>query len=80
MTNNNLASIAQRLQQPTPPFFKKLRTIGLLMAATGGAVMAAQVELPAVVTQIASYLTVAGGIITSVSQMTVNTPELSTKN
>ncbi|GGH63497.1 hypothetical protein HNQ91_002511 [Filimonas zeae] len=80
MTNNNLASIAQRLQQPTPPFFKKLRTIGLLMAATGGAVMAAQVELPAVVTQIASYLTVAGGIITSVSQMTVNTPELNTKN
>lgn len=80
MTNNNLASIAQRLQQPTPPFFKKLRTIGLLMAATGGAVMAVQVELPAVVTQIASYLTVAGGIITSVSQMTVNTPELNTKN
>lgn len=70
MANKNL-NLGQRLIAPTSGFFKKIRTIGLVLAAVGGAIVAAPVTLPAVVISIAGYLTVAGGVMTAVSQATV---------
>lgn len=70
MANKNL-NLGQRLVAPTSGFFKKIRTIGLVLAAVGGAIVAAPVSLPAVVVTIAGYLTVAGGVMTAVSQATV---------
>lgn len=61
-------SILNRLQAPTPPFFKKIRNIGLVLAAIGSAIIAAPVTLPLIVVQVASYLTVAGAVATAVSQ------------
>ena len=63
-------SIKQRVQSPTPNFFKKIRNIGLILAAVGGAIITAPVALPAVVVNVAGYLAVAGGIASAISQAT----------
>ncbi len=64
-------NIIQRIQSPTPYFFKKLRSIGIMLAAVGGAIIAAPIALPAVIVTIAGYAAVAGSVITAVSQLTV---------
>jgi hypothetical protein len=61
----------ERVNAPTPKFFKKVRNIGLILAAVSGTIIAAPVALPAVVIQIAGYLAVASGVATAVSQATV---------
>ena len=61
-------NLKQRWQAPTPPFFKKLRKWGLIIAAIGGAVITAPVSLPAAVITVAGYLTVAGAVASAVSQ------------
>lgn len=60
--------ILNRVSSPTPSFFKKLRNIGLTVAAIAGAIIAAPVALPAVIVKIAGYLVVAGGVLGSASQ------------
>lgn len=68
-------SILSRAKAPTPRFFKKVRRIGLLLAAVSGAVLAAPVALPLVITQVAGYLAVAGTVATAVSQVTTKAEE-----
>jgi hypothetical protein len=63
--------LLKRAYAPTPKFFKVLRSIGLVLAAVGGTVLAAPVALPALVTSIGGYLAVAGGVASAVSQLTV---------
>jgi hypothetical protein len=60
--------ILNRVGSPTPTFFKKLRNIGLTVAAIAGAIIAAPVALPAVIVKIAGYLVVAGGVLGGTSQ------------
>lgn len=64
-------NIQKRIISPTPPFFQKLRTAGLMLAAISSAVLTAPVSLPAIVTSIAGYTGLAGGIISTVCQLTV---------
>ena len=64
-----------RLQQPTPPFFKKIRNIGLLIAAVGSSILAAPVTLPLLLVNIAGYLVVAGGVMSTVGQAAVKREE-----
>jgi hypothetical protein len=61
-------NIIDRMKCPTPPFFKKLRNVGLVLAAIGGAVMASPITLPIGVVTVAGYIAVAGGVVTAVSQ------------
>ncbi len=68
---NEVKKVIKRANRPTPKFFKKMRTIGLTLAGVGAAILAAPVALPAVVIQIAGYLTVAGGVAGAVSQTAV---------
>ena len=70
MASKNI-SITQRIFAPTPRFFKKVRAIGLGLAAIGGALLASPVVLPAAMISIAGYLTVAGGMMTAVAQVAV---------
>lgn len=63
---------SERIKKPTPPFFKKLRNIGIVLAATGGAILAAPVTLPSIIITIATYLTVAGTVASTVSQAVVS--------
>ncbi len=46
----NEMSIYERATAETPPFFKKLRTIGIVVGVVGGALATAPVSLPAVST------------------------------
>ena len=64
--------IINRYQKPTPSFFRKLRNIGIALAAAGGAIIAAPISLPAIVVTVATYLTVAGTVATAVSQAVVS--------
>lgn len=61
--------------EPTPKFFKKLRMIGLALAAIGATILAAPVALPAIVVKIGGYLAVAGSVMSGVSQVTVKNEE-----
>lgn len=63
--------IIERAQAPTPKFFKLLRTIGIAMLAISGALLTAPVALPVVVVTVAGYTAVAGGVLSAVSQITV---------
>ncbi|EKB47895.1 hypothetical protein [Cecembia lonarensis] len=63
--------LKNRWNAPTPPFFKKLRNIGLMVAGVGAALMTAPVTLPAILVQVAGYLVTAGAVITSISQITL---------
>ena len=63
--------IIERAQAPTPNFFKLLRTIGIAMLAVSGALLTASVALPALVVTVAGYTAVAGGVLSAVSQITV---------
>ena len=66
-------NVIKRAKAPTPKFFKVLRNIGLALAAVGGTILAAPIALPVVVTSVAGYLAVAGGVISAVSQLTTTT-------
>lgn len=61
-------TIQQRILAPTPPFFKKLRNIGITLLAIGTSIMSAHVALPAILVKIASYLALAGTVTATVSQ------------
>ena len=69
MKTNEL-SLIKRVTAPTPKIFRIIRTVGLCLAATGGAILAAP-AMPAILVTVAGYLTVAGGIMTAVSQIAV---------
>jgi len=60
--------ILNRIQSPTPKFFKKIRNIGLILAAISGTILAAPITLPAILIQVAGYVAVAGAVATAVSQ------------
>ena len=63
--------LIERLNAPTPKFFRVLRNVGLALAAASGVLLAAPIALPAAIVTIAGYLAVAGGVITAVSQSAV---------
>ena len=63
-------TILQRVQSPTPKFFKTLRNSGLILATLGASLLAAPVALPVILLKIAGYLVVAGSVTGAVSQVT----------
>ena len=63
--------VFKRLNRQTPSFFKKVRNVGLTLAAIGTAVVAAPVVSPAIIVQVANYLIVAGAVAGAVSQTAV---------
>ena len=63
--------MTERIKAPTPKFFKKVRNVGLVLAAISGTLLAAPIALPAVVMQVAGYLAVASSVASAVSQTAV---------
>lgn len=64
-------NVVKRVKSPTPKFFKILRTIGISLAVAGGTVLASPFAIPAAVVSAASYVILAGSVITAVSQTAV---------
>ena len=65
-------NIIDRAQAPTPKLFKVLRNVGLVLATVGGVLLTAPVTLPFTIVTIGGYMTVAGGVLSAVSQITVD--------
>lgn len=63
--------LAERVKSPTPKFFKKVRNVGLTLAAVSATILAAPISLPAVLIKVAGYLAVAGSVAGTVSQTAV---------
>lgn len=68
---DKLSSFFNRCGQDTPPFFKKLRIAGLVIAAAGTTLLAAPVALPAAVVTLGGYLVVGGAVATAMSQAAI---------
>ena len=64
-------NIIDRTQAPTPKFFRILRSIGLVLLAVSGTILAAPVALPVALVSAAGYVALAGGVISAVSHITV---------
>lgn len=64
-------TLKERAAAPTPPFFRKIRMIGLALAAISGVLLTAPVSLPVSILSLAGYAGVAGGIMSVISQMAV---------
>ncbi|CAG5086044.1 cytochrome P450 [Parvicella tangerina] len=73
--NDKLKSYFKRCGEETPPFFKKMRLVGLVIAAAGTSIVAAPVVLPAIVTTIGGYLIVGGTVVSAMSQAVVEDAE-----
>lgn len=65
-------NVVERTKAVTPKFFRVLRSIGLTLLVLRGSVIAAPVVLPTVVTIVVDYLAVAAGMLSALSQMTVD--------
>jgi hypothetical protein len=65
-------NMINRLQAATPPFFKKIRNIGIILATVSATLLAAPIALPAVVLQVAGYMAVAGTVASAISQTTIS--------
>lgn len=52
-------NIIERAKAPTPQFFKVLRSIGIVLLAISGSIIAAPVVLPVAVVSIAGYVALA---------------------
>ena len=73
----NEMNLFQRIKANTPPFFKKVRNIGILLAAIGGSLVALPaavplIVIPAIIIKIGSILIAAGTVAASVSQTAVD--------
>jgi ABC-type xylose transport system permease subunit len=60
--------LIDRIFADTPKFFKRLRNIGIILGAAGGAIIAAPIALPAAIITAAGYLITAGAVAAAVSQ------------
>lgn len=70
--NANEMNLLERAKAPTPAFFKRLQTIGIMVGVIGGAIATAPVTLPVALVSISGYLITAGTIITTIAQITVD--------
>ena len=78
MKSRNL-NLVNRVQEPTPKWFRIVRNIGLALSAVGGVLVAAPVALPAGVVSVGGYLLLGGTIIGAVSQTAVSAEEYGDK-
>lgn len=79
MKNKSL-NVVERVNAPTPKWFKTLRTIGIALASVGGIIIASPVALPVGLVSAAGYLVLGGSIISVVSQTAVKSEEEPKKN
>jgi len=71
-----MKKIINRLQEPTPPFFQKIRNAGLIVAAIGTTILASPVALPLLLVNVAGYLGVGGGVMSTLGQVAVKKEEI----
>lgn len=63
--------LVNRIIAPTPVFFKKLRNLGLGLVAVSTVVLTSPMALPVFIVSLANYVSLAGGVLAAVSQLTI---------
>ena len=63
-------TILQRVEAPTPRFFKKVRNTGFVLGTIGASLLTNSAGLSPAVLKIAQFLTIAGVVATAISQVT----------
>lgn len=63
--------LINRLVAPTPPFFQKVRNIGILLTAIASAVFGLPVALPAFISQLVGGVAIAGSVMAGLGQTAV---------
>lgn len=74
-----IKTFAERCKADTPPFFKRLRLVGVILAAAGGILVATPITIPAALVTMGGYLIVAGSVAIAVSQAAVDNEESGSK-
>ncbi len=72
MKKANEMGVLERLNGPTPKFFKKVQTMGIIAGSVGAMILAFPVALPVAVVNVAGYLIACGGIMAGTSQFAVD--------
>ncbi|MGE7775972.1 hypothetical protein ACQKLP_14685 [Chitinophaga sp. NPDC101104] len=67
--------IAERLIAPTPPFFQKVRTIGLLMVVISACVSGTPCDFPEAINEIIREMAITGTVMAGLSQAAVKKEE-----
>ncbi|RPE08686.1 hypothetical protein EGT74_16750 [Chitinophaga lutea] len=63
--------ILNRIVSPTPPFFRKVRKIGVVLTAIGAAVISIPEQLPEAVGNAGGILLLVGSVMAGISQTAV---------
>lgn len=76
---DKLTSYLERCKRKTPPFYRKLRVVGVVLAAAGTAVVGIP-TLPAIAATIGGYMIAGGTIISAVSQAAIEETDVTNLN
>jgi hypothetical protein len=68
--------VIKRWKSETPSFWKKVQRIGLIAGGLGAVIIASPIALPAAIVSIGGYLTLAGSVAATLSQLTVEDKEV----
>lgn len=63
--------LLNRIVAPTPPFFRKVRNVGLLLTAIASAIFGLPVELPVCISEIAGGIAIAGTVMAGLGQTAI---------
>ena len=63
--------LIERWNAPTPKFWKKVQSIGLVLTGIGTFIATAPISLPAAIVTAGSYAAFGGGLIATMSQLTI---------
>lgn len=69
-------SVKERIKGKTPKFWKKVQKLGLGLTALGAFIATAPIALPASLVSLGGYAAFGGGLIATLSQLTVETPSV----
>jgi hypothetical protein len=68
--------VIKRWKSKTPSFWKKVQRIGLIAGGIGAVIIASPIALPTAIVYIGGYLTLAGSVTATLSQLTVEDKEV----
>ncbi len=66
-----MKKLIRRARSQPPPFFRKIRNVGLALTAVATAVATLPIALPVLVVTISGYAAAAGAAATAISQLTL---------
>ena len=66
-----MKKIIQRARSQPPPFFRRIRNVGLILTTVATAMVTLPISLPALIVTISGYAAAAGATATAISQLTL---------